>query len=779
MRAFTLSLVRYRFLYFLFSLALIGIAAVGLKDLRYTADYRIFFAPDDPNLRAFEDMQDRFSRADNIMFVLAPKNKDLFTEEGIRATQWLTGQAWQLLYSLRVDSIVNYDYTEAQGDDLNVHDLLSGVDTLDKNSLRSLKALVMNEPTLQRALISTRGDVTAININLNFPENKTEALHALMAQVDETVATFHQQFPGVDIHVLGLAPFNFALEDVAKKDFALLLPIMFIVILSLIGFMTRSFANSVVTSVIVITSVVTTIGWVGWWDVMLNNINSVAPIVIMTLAIADSVHILSVYSRHLREGMSKTDAMTISLEENLRPVFLTFFTVVVGFLGLNTIDSPPFREFGNIASVGISMAFVFSFTLLPQLAMWLSRTGEQKIDKNEGRVLLAIADFVIQRPKKIFFTTLSVSLMIGAFIGVIDLNDDNIRYFSEKVTLRQSVEFTQANLTGANYIEYVLNSGAEEGITSINFLQKVDAFATWYRSQPEVKHVATFTDTLKQLNKNMHGDDPSWYVLPDNQQLASQYLLLYEMSLPVGRDLNNQIDIKKSRLRMTVRIDLMKARQNLALEQRAQVWLATHAPEIQSPGTSPTIMFSHIGQKNIDSMMFGTLSSIFIICLTLFLGIGSLRLGAISILPNVFPGVIMLGLWGIFVGEVNMGVAAVFTITTGIVVDDTIHLFTYYSEAIKRGLSIEDAIRQTFKSAGRSVITTTVVLVSGFSVLIFSNFMVNVTMGIMVAGTIAIAVIFDLLFLPAVLMLFGGKKDSQKSEKGVNYNTAVEGSAVS
>ena len=257
----------------------------------------------------------------------------------------------------------------------------------------------------------------------------------------------------------------------------------------------------------------------------------------------------------------------------------------------------------------------------------------------------------------------------------------------------------------------------------------------------------------------MHGDDPDYYKLPESRELASQYMLMYEMSLPTGMDLNNQIDTRKSSLRLTVNTKMLKAKENLALEERAQNWLQENAPELKIPGTSPTIMFSHIGQSNLKSVALGTASSIGIICLCMIFGFGSIQLGLMALLPNIFPTAIALGLWGIFVGEVNMGVAVIFTIADGIIVDDTIHLFSKFGDGLRRGLNVDDAIRYTFEHAGKGVLITTTVLCAGFAVMTLSDFMVNRTVGILVSGTIAIAVLFDLLFLPSVLKVFPIRTD--------------------
>lgn len=756
-------LIKYRFLLFILSALSIAASTLGLAHIKYVADYKIFFPPDDPNLRAFESLQSTYTRADNVVYLVVPKDGNMFSKEALSSMQWLTDKGWKTPYSIRVDSLSNFQYTHAEGDELLVEDLVPKNLSDDPAVLKRIHDIAMNEPMLAKKIITPAGDAALVAITLELPEDQTQALAALMEGeegVNSTVDQFKAKFPGVDIHVTGVAVSNYYLGEIASQDFGKLMPLLLLVVLVLVGLMTKSFSNTVVTLSIIIVSVTVTIGCVGALGIDLDNVSAIAPMIIMTLAVAESVHILSSYSLKLREGLPKIDAMQDALASNLKAVFLTSFTTAVGFLGMNSIDSPPFVKFGYIASAGIIIAYIFTHTMLPQLALWFSRAHKGEPEIHEDKLHTATSEWVIANPKKVFFSTLTIAVSLSCCMFLNEMNDDNIGYFGKKLPIRICVDTASEKGLGFNYIEYSLKTNEQYGVTDIAYLKKVEKFVEWYRQQPEVVHVFSFVDILKRLNQTMHGDDPAYYTLPESRELASQYMLMYEMSLPVGMDLNNQIDTRKSSLRLTVSTKILKAKENLALEARAQNWLATNAPELQTPGTSLTIMFSHIGQQSIKSVALGTASSIGIICLCMIFGFGSIRLGLMALLPNIFPTAIALGLWGLFVGEVNMGVAVIFTITDGIIVDDTIHLFSKFRDGLRKGLNVDDAIRFTFEHAGKGVLITTTVLCAGFAVMTLSDFMVNRTVGILVSGTIAIAVLFDLLFLPSVLKIFPIRADA-------------------
>ena len=319
------------------------------------------------------------------------------------------------------------------------------------------------------------------------------------------------------------------------------------------------------------------------------------------------------------------------------------------------------------------------------------------------------------------------------------------------------------NLGGLYQSEHSIGSDSAHGISEPDYMSKIDEFADWYRAQPEVTHVNVISDTMKRVNKSMHGDEQEWYRLPEDRQMGAQYLLLYELSLPYGLDLNNQINLDKSATRLTATLGNVSTHEIRGLAERAEGWLRANAPEeMFGVASSGAIMFSHISKRNIDNMLFGTTLALILISGVLMVALRSFRIGLISLLPNLAPAVLAFGVWGIFVGQVNVGLSIVVTMTLGIVVDDTVHFLSKYLRARReQGLSAEDAVRYAFSSVGRALIVTSVILVVGFTILSLSNFDMNGSMGRMTAMTIAFALIADLTALPALLMTVDTKNRSQ------------------
>ena len=348
----------------------------------------------------------------------------------------------------------------------------------------------------------------------------------------------------------------------------------------------------------------------------------------------------------------------------------------------------------------------------------------------------------------------TIIVVLVSFVPRNELNDVFVHYFDERVQFRIDSDFVDNHLGGLYRIDYSLSAGESGGINNPEFLKSVKHFSAWWRSQPETVHVNTFTDFMQRLNKNMHGDDPAWHRLPDNRELAAQYLLLYEMSLPYGLDLNNQINIDKSATRLSISIKTMSTKEVLALEQRASQWLRANEPRLAgAAGSGTTIMFAHIGKRNIVSMLKGTTLALILISLVLIVALKSVKIGLISLLPNLVPAAMGFGLWGLLVGEVGLALSVVTGMTLGIVVDDTVHFLSKYLRARREhGLGTQDSVRYAFNSVGKALWVTSVVLIVGFLILSFSAFKLNAGMGLLTAIVIAFALMADFLFLPPLLM---------------------------
>ncbi|PHS70596.1 MAG: RND transporter [Methylophaga sp.] len=746
----------------LLSLIIILTAASGGRFLQFTNDYREFFSEDNPELLAFEEVQDTYNKADNVMFVIAPQNGNVFTVETLAIVEDMTEQAWQIPYSSRVDSLSNYQHTIAEGDDLIVEDLASGALNLNPSDLEAIREVAINEPLLVHRLVSPSGHVTAINVTVQLPgENLNEVVEVVAAarSLRDEILSHH---PELKIYLTGLSMMDNSFGEASQNDMKTLVPIMFLVVVLVLGFMLRSITATVATVVVILSAILFGMGSMGWLGWKLTPPSASAPTIILTMAVADAVHLLVTFLYNLRHGQDKKMAMQDSLRVNLQPIFITSITTAIGFLSMNFSDVPPFHDLGNVVAIGVMIAFALSVTTLPALMMVLPVRSRPSMAKNTGQhPMTNLADIVINHRRKLLWGMGGLAIILISFLPTNKIDDQFVEYFDQSVEFRRDTDFVVENLNGIYDIHYSLQQGESGGVNEPEFLQQVENFANWLRAQDKVTHVRSITDIFKRLNKNMHGDDPAFYRLPETRELAAQYLLLYELSLPYGLDLNDQIDIDKSATRLTVTFKNLHTEEVLILEEKIAAWLSENTPDIKVSAASATLMFAHIGKRNVQSMLVGTTLALVLISFILVLALRSWRTGLISLAPNLLPAGMAFGIWGIMVGQIGMSLSVVTGMTLGIVVDDTVHFLSKYLRARReKGLDSHEAIRYAFNTVGVALWVTSLVLVAGFIVLGQSHFALNAHMGAMTAVTIGLALLMDFLFLPPLLMKLERKKNA-------------------
>jgi predicted RND superfamily exporter protein len=450
-------------------------------------------------------------------------------------------------------------------------------------------------------------------------------------------------------------------------------------------------------------------------------------------------------------------------------------TTIVGFLALNFSDSPPYWHLGNITAVGIAAAWLYSLTLLPALISVLPfKTRVATAPEWSQRAMERLADTVIGNHRKLFLVVGAGALALIAFIPSIDFNDQWVEYFDERIEFRTDSDEVQEHF-GLYPIEYSVPAANAGGVSEPEYLENLERFAEFLRQQPSVTHVYSLSDIMKRLNRNMHADDEAYYRIPADRELSAQYLLLYELSLPYGLDLNDRINIDKSATRVTTTISRATTAETKAFFADVAQWQQENWPRyMHADPTSAAVMFTYVSERNMQNMIAGTILAILAIAVIMMFALQSVRLGLLSLIPNGLPILTTFGAWALLVGEVGFSVATVASISLGIIVDDTVHFLSKFVRARnERGLTVEDSIRYAFRNVGVAIVVNTIILTAGFLVMTTSAFKMNVDLGLMTVLAILFALVLDFLFLPALLLL--GKRDRGNepvAERDLQVSTA-------
>ena len=769
MKTYGEFILNNRFLIFVALAIFMILSSGGASKLFFDNDYRAFFGSANPQLEAFEELQNTYTKIDNVQFAIVPEaNKTAVDAKVLAVVEELTELAWQIPYSIRVDSISNYQHTEVYEDDLIVEDLYSSANELSLEAIQRIKRVVTTEPALTGRLHDADQRATAVSVTIQLPGlDPNEVVE--VSEAARKLAQYIEDKYGLEIKLGGIAMFNNAFLEASMNDMMTLVPAMYFVILLVTYLLVRSIYATFAVLLLIVPSIITAMGFGGWIGVGLTPPSASAPTIITTLAVADSIHFLMTYLQKKREGMLNRASILYSISINAKPIFLTSITTAIGFLSLNFSDSPPFHDLGNITAFGVMAAWLFSMTLLPILISFVDIQPKQTANRL-NRSMTKFGTFVANNYFRVFITSLVVSTALILGITKNEINDDFLKYFDEDIQFRSDTDWISNNLTGLNQIQFNMHSGASDGISNPEFLNKVENFVVWARQHEQVTNVQSITDVFKRLNRDLNSADQDYYNIPTNRELAAQYLLLYELSLPFGLDLTNQISIDKSSTQVVVTIEDLTTNEIRSWIAEAESFLTDQAG-LDAIAAGPTVMFSYIAERNIQGMLYGTFYAVLIISAIILIALRDVTLGLISLVPNILPAALAFGIWGMLVGQVNMAVAVVTGMALGVIVDDSVHFLTKYQHARKKlNLEPRESVISAFGGVGTALMVTTVILVAGFMILAQSSFGLNSAMASLTAIALVMALIADFTLLPALLLMFD-KTNTDAINLQANYET--------
>lgn len=760
------GVIRFRWLVIIAVIASSVLASTGITKLEFISHYRIFFGEQNPDLKKWDDFQATFAKNDNVNFILQLPDGEAFDKKMAVIVEDLTELAWTIPNASRVDSITNFQFTSGDEEGLIVSDLVEGSESLSDEELKTKSDYSVKEPALYKYMVSQDLRTTAVNVTIHFPENDPESLKNTVAAARGIAAGFRDSNPDLRVALTGVAMFNNAFNESGERDGATLIPIMYGAVLLLTLILLRSFVGMLATLATIILSTFVSLGLAGHLGMSLAPITIIAPNIILTLAVADCIHIISAVQRNLRNGLKKFEAIKVGLRKNFTALLVTSATTTAGFLSLNYSDAPPFQYLGNITAIGVVAAWLLAITLVPaMLAVFPLKPASEPKPGLLDRQLARFADFTINFRDRILAVGVVASVVLVGLAFTNDLDDRFSQYFSEDLQIRQDNDFSTANIRGNDYQEFSFESGRAGGVSDPEYLSTLDNLMTWLRQQPEVQHVSSFSDTIKRINQNMNNDDEAFYSVPENAELSAQYLLLYELSLPYGLDLNDRINIDKSASRVTISMHDMRVSEQQAFTERMDAWLAKNAPaHMASSPTGTSVIFGLLAQRNIDAMIVGNIIAVVSIAIMMMITLRSFSMGMLSVVTNMVPALATFGFWAIAVGYIGMAASVIGAASLGIVVDYTVHYLTKYLDARRRqNLSREDSIRYAFAEVGEALIFTSIIVGIGFAIIAYSSFQVNGQLGLLTSITVIVALVFDFLMLPALLLLGSNKSHTSSS----------------
>lgn len=735
----------------------LSIQTKQFSEIKYHSGPYLYFTDDNVDFQALKQMESHYAPDTSLIFVFAPYEGDIFTTESLKAIEEITEMAWTLPYVSRVDSISNFQHTEVDGDTLSTDSLYSHAETLSNDEIQKIKHIVLNEKALLRQTVSNTGNVAAIIATVNIDEAQTQALE-IMPLANEFANKLRLKYPHGRIMFLGDVPFAAATNTATLDTFTETSPIAMTLVLICLIILLRNAYSIIVTQLIIILSIGLAFCIFILAGSMFSPISAGASPIILTLAVADCVHILVTYQQQCSFNNNKREAMMESLRLNFSPVWLTSITTGIGFLMMNFAESPPFHDLGNAVFIGVMLGFFLSVSLLPAIMMLLPKPN-YRFGTSQMHYMQNLARFTIKQRKKLLWGMTFGIILLISFIPMNRVNDILTEYFDESFAVRRALDFYVANMGGLQRLQFIVPSQGVGGITEPEYLRHLDKLIQWAESQPKVSHVRSFVDVVKRLNRSLHEGDNAYYVVPDNRELISQYILLYELGLPFGLGLDTQVNMEKSQTKLDIVFERVHSDEIVALRNTIHQWMRANWPDyMQTSATGMDSLFSDITFANVHSMIIGTIIALALVSMLLIVSLGSIRYGLLSLLPNLLPAAMTFGVWGIVNGEVGLVVSIITCMTLGIIIDDTVHFLSKYVRAKReQNLNTEQAVTFAFETVGIALIATSIILVANFGVMGFSHYYPNAATGILTSLTITFALVIHFLFFVPLLLTIDAK----------------------
>ncbi|QOP43268.1 MMPL family transporter [Sulfurimonas sediminis] len=736
------------------------VLAYQLKYAQFDGSYRIWFGKESQTLKQYDAFKNTFGNDDSIIIVFRDEN-GIFNKKALHVIERLTQKLWQTKYIARVDSLTNYQYIHKNPqdeDDILIDDFIEDIDALHVKDLQKKREIASGEDLIVNRIISKDAKTTMIVGRLTPKAGNTiGASKHIMQDINRYIQ--EEKKSGYKFYLAGGPVVNTTFSSLGQYDVKTFTPLVLLIAMLLLWVIFRKISGVLLTVGVVVFTFTIVLSLQTLLGYKLNNFTANMPVFIIAIGIADAMHLFWIYLLGRKAGLDNYAAIHDTLEKNLLPTFLTSITTAVGFASLGISDIVPIKTLGLATANAAVLAFVITVLFVPAalaiINMKVRVTPKTTTQNTLGSFAKKYAKFIIKYDNQIITGTLLLFLFIALGLTNLKVDSNAVHYFREDVPFRQTVNMIQKNLTGPMSYEVVIDSKITDGIKNAKFMQTVDRFSQALKEKfPDARHTSSLVDVVKKFNEVMDADKS----IPDNSNLIAQYLLLYSLSLPQGMEINDKMDVNERLLRLTVAMNVVDTSKDLQMIEWIEQWWKKTPYSAQVNGQ--TQMFAHMQADVTDTLIQSILLAIAVTSLLMFFIFKNIKMIPLFLIPNILPIVLVIGVMGWLGINIDLGVAISGAIILGIAIDDTIHFLVKYKEARKKSFDFENALAYVMQYAGLAMVLTTVVLSSAFIVFRLSQFMLNANFGLITAIALLIALLVDLLLLPALLKKIDGKTKS-------------------
>ena len=753
------------------SVALLLAAMLTGKVIPFDNSTERYFVAGDPALLEYDNLIELFGDNEYLVvgFEAASSETDIFNADTLRDIARVSDFLEYHEYVTQLRSITNFQFIHAIDDDLRTDYLIDDVEDLigDTDAVANTKNILNNETLALDTLITRDFRHTRVAARVEYSGETSEAKVKLVQDLYRFVEEENLSSDSYILHLSGYALAQERFETVSAEDIAVLIPAMVVLMVLILFFSFRSLWATIAPWLVIACGILLVQEIQGYLGIPHTTVDSgaLAPTLII-IGIGISVHVLLEFFHYMHNGFDGVEAARSTIINLWRPAFFTAITTAAGFFALSITKILPVREFAFLGAIGSITLFLFSFTVLPAALSFM-----KKIPANTNRVLdegfiskitQKVPDFTLRNRNRILLGGLAALLFSIWNIPNIVIDSNYVTLFKESSQTRQDIEYFDEVYRGMMNLDIILDSGEEEGVKDPDFLVQLDEIQSWLQQRETLGPINSMVDYLKEINQALNGDDSEFYRLPSSSEMTAQYLLLYESS-GANEDLSDIKDFDNRYARLVVPVMNMQASELQAELNSIEAYLDENYPHLQAVVTGTMALLTVQDTYISEGMALSFFVALAVITLFFIILFKSVKYGLLSIIPSVLP-IVLAGSFAGWLGILlDQSAVIVFAMTMGIAVDDAIHVMSRYLLAKGEGASTKQSIARAMSESGRAVVFSSIVLVFGFSILCFASFTTIIYVGLFGAIIMTLALVGDLVVLPAILYWADGSEDEQST----------------
>jgi len=752
--------------------AITAVAAFALQDARFDNALEVWFLEDDPALIAHRDLIDTFSSDE--LVIIGLEAPDVFAPEVLEVIDRVTRALEEAPHVEKVFSLTNIESVTSDGEWLKIEELVEL--PIAAEAVPALRKRALANELYVGNIVSEKGDFTCIIARLPHYRDdfdyKVEAVGAIREILAGEGSTrfFLSGGPTLDEQFFYLS----------ERDSQVTTPAMIALLVVTLWFLLRSASNVALALGTVILATMWGVAWIVLSGSRINMLTTILPPLLLAVGVAGSMHVLVDYRDRCGRGEDKMTALRSVYRELMTPLFLTSLTTAIGMTSLMVSRIQGVREFGGFAALGVVGAFLLSVTLVPIVLSYLPRPNPGQSAGAPGR--FTISDDALAALHRLTMNRGGTIVMVSAVLltaaiaagTMVKAESSFLEYFKDSEPIKRDTKRIEQALAGTMTIDVVIDTGTPGGVKNPEVLAQIVALQDFLEADEHVTSTQSVADYLKDLRRAFFSNDQREYRLPDTTEEAAQYLLLYEMDAPDG-DLYDMMTSDYQQARVTARLDITSSNIATALVNKTEEYIARNfPPELDVRVTGLGTLYANMEEYMRSSLVYGFSVALIAIYIIFCLQTGSLVLGSISMIPNVAPIVLCLGIMGLFGINLDAMTAMVASIAIGLAVDDSIHFVSRVRLHLANGIEMTRALERTTVEIGRALVFTTIALAVGFSVMMLSAFVGTIHFGLLCLLTIIFALAADLVLLPVVLHWYSERSGAHNSWAAVSPQRSPE-----